>query len=276
MFYIVATPIGNKEEITLRAISILKSCDSIYCEDTRHSGILMQTYDIHTPLLRLDKFSEKQKSQEIIQKLQQGQNLALISDAGMPLISDPGNILLTQLIQNNLQFTVVSGACALVNALVLSGLDTSRFFMAGFLPEKTKDKDILLSNIVNLPTTLIFYTPPHDIDDYLKYLHSKLGNRQVAIIREISKLYEEVIRFTLGAPPNFIHKGEMIIVIQGKIQTQIPTDDQIIQEVHALQSTSCDKKQSIKQIAAKHNLPKSKVYNLIEKENEKTKNQQNI
>jgi len=264
MFYVVATPIGNKDEITLRAISVLKECESIYCEDTRHSGVLMNILGVHTPLLRYDKFCERQKVDEIVNKLQQGQNLALISDAGMPLICDPGSVLIESLIKHKLQFTVVSGACALINALVLSGLDTTRFFMAGFLPSKNKDRDVLLSQICDLPSTLVFYTPPHDVDDYLLYLYTKLGSRQVAIIREISKLYEEVIRFELGNTPDFVHKGEMIIVVQGKTQIQALTEQQILQQVQILQQKGIDKKQAIKQIATQYNIPKSKVYNTVE------------
>lgn len=136
MLYIVATPIGNMDEISFRAVEVLKSVDAILCEDTRHSSILLSRYDINKPLISYQKFNEKARSKEIISRLGDGENMALVSDAGMPGISDPGLILIRAVIDAGIDYTVVSGPCAAINALLLSGLDTSRFLFIGFLPEK--------------------------------------------------------------------------------------------------------------------------------------------
>jgi len=265
LFYIVATPIGSLDEITLRAISVLKQVDAIYCEDTRRSKILMGEYDIDTPLIRLDKFCERQKTQEIISKLKDGRDIALISDAGMPLICDPGSLLLGSIIQNGLQYTVVSGASALVNGLVLSGLDISRFFMVGFLPQKNKDRDQLLLEICNLSASLVFYVPPHDCIDILNYLYQKLGSREVAVVREISKVYEQVIRFKLGEIPQFVQKGEIVIVVEGKKNTEVKTESQILSQVQSLIKMGYDKRDAVKEVSQECNIKKSTVYNLLEK-----------
>ena len=136
MLYFVATPIGNLKDISLRAIEVLKSVDEIACEDTRRSSVLLNRYDIKKPLFSYHKFNEKEESEKIAEKLESGKNLALVTDAGMPVISDPGNVLVKTLIERGLEFTVVPGACACVSALVLSGFSCARFCFIGFLPQK--------------------------------------------------------------------------------------------------------------------------------------------
>ena len=194
----MATPIGNLKEITYRAVEVLSSSDFIYAEDTRHSAILLNEYGIKAPLISYQKFNERSRCAEIISKLKSGKTVSVISDAGMPLISDPGNILSAELVRENIEYSVVSGPCAAVNALVLSGLDTSSFYMAGFLPQKNSAKKAALDKIKNIEATLVFYCAPHDIKETLSLLYSALGERNVSVVREISKKLETVHRGILG------------------------------------------------------------------------------
>ena len=211
MLYIVATPIGNLGEITYRAVETLKSVDAVLCEDTRRTAILLNRYEIKKPLVSYQKFNEREKADYIIERLKNGENLALVSDAGMPVISDPGKVLIDELIKNELEYTVVSGPCALINAVVLSGLDASAFCMVGFLPEKKSERKKQLERFSSLDCTLIFYVAPHDAKETLEFLYSELGKRKVAIVREISKLHEEVVRGELGSTIEFTEKGEFVL-----------------------------------------------------------------
>ena len=163
MLYFVATPIGNLADMSFRAVETLKNVDLIACEDTRHSLTLLNHYGIKKPLISYHKFNEKENSEKIIASLLEGKNVAVISDAGMPVISDPGNILVNMLIENGLEFTVIPGACAFVSALILSGLDSARFCFLGFLPQKSSERKEFLEKYKNLDMTLIFYSAPHDI-----------------------------------------------------------------------------------------------------------------
>ena len=140
MLYIVATPIGNLGEITYRAVEVLREVDAVLCEDTRRTAVLLNRYDIKKPLVSYQKFNERSKCEEVISRLEAGENLALVSDAGMPVVSDPGSVLIRELIAKGLEYTVVSGPCAIINGVVLSGLDATAFCMAGFLPEKKSDR----------------------------------------------------------------------------------------------------------------------------------------
>ena len=163
MLYFVSTPVGNLKDITLRALEVLKSVDLIACEDTRTSLKLLNHYEIKKPLVSYHKFNERVAGEKLIDELKSGKNVAVISDAGTPIISDPGNVLCKMLIENDLEYTVIPGATAFVPALMLSGLDASKFSFIGFLPEKKKDVEEILSKYKNLDSTLIFYCAPHDI-----------------------------------------------------------------------------------------------------------------
>ncbi|MBQ8881978.1 MAG: rRNA small subunit methyltransferase 1 [Clostridia bacterium] len=220
-----------------------------------------QAFDI------VPKFNEKQKAEYIANRLVSGENLALISDAGMPLISDPGKTLVDELIKRKLEYTVVSGPCAMVNAVVLSGMDTSSFCMVGFLPEKTADRKRVIEKFENLPTTLVFYSPPHNIDDDLKFLADSLGDRKVSIVREISKMHEEVIRGSLTAIPDFTHKGEFVIVVEGAIASANPLNEMsVIDHINAYIGGGMDKKDAIKQVAQDRKVAKSVIYAEYEKQ----------
>lgn len=261
MLYIVATPIGNIQEITYRAVETLKSVDVILCEDTRHSRILLSHYNIKKPLISYQKFNEREKCESIITMLKEGKNIALISDAGMPLISDPGATVVKEAQKQGLEYTVISGPCACINAVVLSSLDTSRFCMVGFLPEKEGERKKTLQLFKDLPATLVFYSPPHDIDKDLNTLYENLGARKVAVVREISKLYEQVCVGTLGEEMEFMRKGEFVIVVEGaRPQSESLSTLSVQEHIRHYLDLGKTEKEAVKAVAADRNVAKSIIY----------------
>ena len=266
MLYIVATPIGNLGEITYRAVETLNSVDAILCEDTRRTAVLLERYGIKKPLVSYQKFSEKEKSGYIADRLEKGENLALVSDAGMPMVSDPGKILVDELIKRGLEYTVISGPCAAINALVLSGLDTSAFCMCGFLPEKKSDRKKFIERFTDLTATLIFYSPPHNVTADLDFLKSALGYREAAVVREISKLHEEVVRGNLADFPEFTVKGEFVIVVEGAKEKENALNALPIRShVEKYIADGLSKMDAVKRVAADRNRPKSEIYAEYEK-----------
>ncbi len=264
MLYFVATPIGNLKEITYRAVEILSASDYIYCEDTRRSLILLNEYGIKVPLISYQKFNEKSRCAEIIEKLAAGKTVSVISDAGMPLISDPGSVLAKELVEHGLEFSVISGPCAAVNALVLSGLDTSAFYMAGFLPQKKSACRAALDKLSKIQSTLVFYAAPHDIAETLDALYESLGGRKVSVAREISKKFETVYRGRLGEDLGITEKGEMVVVVEGARETaEYDETLSVRQHVDALIRDGMDKKEAIKAVAAARKLPKNVVYQVM-------------
>ena len=264
MLYIVSTPIGNLEDISIRAINVLRECDVIACEDTRHSKILLDHYDIHTKTIAYHKFNEQNSAEGIISLLKQGKNIALISDAGMPVISDPGNILIKKLIEQNMPFTVVPGANAGLCALILSGFDATKFAFFGFLSEKNKELKSQLNDIKNFEGTRIVYSSKYNINKDLENLYSCLGEINVAIVSEITKVHENV---NIQALPYSIEepKGEYVIVIEYIKESKIrPNDDEILDELRELLH-SFDKSTAMKMLKEKYNISKSYIYNLYEK-----------
>lgn len=266
MLYIVATPIGNLKEITYRAVEVLQSVELILAEDTRHSAILLQQYGIKAPLLSYQKFNERARCGEIVQRLGAGAEIALISDAGMPLVSDPGSILLRAVIDAGLPYTVVSGPCAAVNAAVLSGLDISSFCMVGFLPEKNIDRSKLLKKFQTLECTLLFYISPHSVMRDLTTLFEALGARQAVLIREISKLHEEEIRFTLGSVPEFTCKGEFVLAVEGApAPEEALCSLSVAEHVAKYMEEGLTKREAIKCAAADRGVAKSEIYAIVMK-----------
>ena len=264
MLYFVSTPIGNLEDISLRAISTLKSVDVIACEDTRHSKILLDHYDIKAKTIAYHKFNEQNSADGIISLLRQGKNVAVISDAGMPVISDPGNVLTERLHEENLAYTIIPGANAGLSALILSGFNASQFAFFGFLSEKNKELKQQLSDISSFNGTKIIYSSKYNINKDLASLHSSLGEVRVAIVSEISKMHENTQIVTL---PYTVaeSKGEYVLVVEHKtLTTTTPSDDIIYTELLDLMS-KMNKNDAIKEIKQKYNLTKSYVYNLYEK-----------
>lgn len=220
MLYIVPTPIGNLEDITLRAIRTLKESDLILSEDTRTSSVLLRHYDIHTPLVSYHKFNEHERTEKIINQLKEGKTISLISDAGTPGISDPGFLLTRECRREGLEVQCLPGATAVIPALVDSGLPTDRFVFEGFLPLK-KGRATRLAALSEEPRTVVIYESPKRLGRTLRQLAETFGeDREVSVVREISKIHETVHAGTLGElAKNFTDnqtKGEIVIVVKGK------------------------------------------------------------
>lgn len=259
MVYFVGTPIGNLKEITFYAVEILKEVDYIACEDTRTSMTLLNHYDIKKPLVSYHKFNEKSMIDKLIADQKQGKNIAVISDAGMPCISDPGNILVNALIENELPYTVVSGPCAFVDAFILSGFPTPVTFI-GFLPNKASDVKKLLEEYKSLKSTLVFYMSPHSILSDIKSIYNVINNRDMCVVREISKKFQEITFSTLEQGYNGLVKGEFVLVVKGANDEPKTFDTPIIDDVNALISSGISKNDAIKTVAKQRGLKKDVVY----------------
>ena len=261
MLYFVATPIGNLDDLSFRALETLKSVDLIACEDTRHSLKLLNKFEIKKPLISYHKFNENVSVEGIIQELKNGKNIAVISDAGTPIISDPGSVLNKRLIEEDLEFTVIPGATAFIPALILSGLDASRFTFIGFLPEKNKDRESLLKEYLNNKETLIFYSAPHDVNGDFKTLYKVLGNRKIVAVKEITKIHETAYRFNLENAYISEPKGEFVLVVEGATSQDKKEFDITIEEhINLYLSRGLSKKDAIKKVAEERGVPKNSLY----------------
>ena len=259
MLYFVSTPIGNLKDISLRALETLKEVDLILCEDTRHSLKLLDFYQIKKPLKSYHKFNEKERVEEIVNLLNEAKNIAVISDAGTPVISDPGNVLSTALRERGVDFTVIPGATAFVPALILSGLDASNFTFVGFLPEKNKDREEVIEKVRENLQTLIFYSAPHDVNKDLKYLGEKLGDRKVSAVKEITKIHEKTYVGTLKTLEIEEPKGEFVIVIEGaKKETSFSLSEK--EHIDLYLSKGYSKKDAIKVVAKERGVSKNSLY----------------
>ncbi|CAN5487337.1 16S rRNA (cytidine(1402)-2'-O)-methyltransferase [soil metagenome] len=217
--YIVATPIGNLKDISFRALDILKNVDLIAAEDTRTTGILLSHYGIKNKQTSYYSFNESERSKQIIESLKNGQTVALVSDSGTPGISDPGGILISECIENDIPVIPVPGANAFIHALVLSGFSTKRFFFQGFLPLK-KGRQTLFKELKEMKMPVIIYESPHRIEKTLKEIIEHIGNREIALCRELTKKFEEIIRDkakNILANKNKLKlKGEFVLIIDNK------------------------------------------------------------
>ena len=227
--YIVSTPIGNREDITLRALRILKEVDLIAAEDTRHTSLLLRHFGIHTPLTSYFEGNEFKKKEFILSKLKQGHRVALVSDAGTPGISDPGFRLIQTAIENEVPILPIPGPSAVIAALSVSGLPSDAFLFRGFLPHKMKKRRDLLNELGDIRETLIFYESPHRISETLKDVYEVLGDREIVLTRELTKIYEEILRGKVSEIQTQMGgrklKGEITLVISGK--TRKKTDGEI-------------------------------------------------
>ena len=260
MLYFVGTPIGNLKDISFRALEVLKSVDEIACEDTRHSLSLLNAYEIKKPLFSYHKFNERESGERIIEKLKSGKNLAVITDAGMPVISDPGNILTQMLIENGLEFTVIPGACAFVSALVLSGLDSSKFCFLGFMPAKTSERKEFLERYKDLDLTLIFYSAPHDVKKDVESLMSVFGDRRAVAVKEITKIHESAERFNLNDGYPKEPKGEFVILVEGAKVQNSNLDLTEKEHIEFYLNQGFDKKEALKKVAKERGVSKSSLY----------------
>ena len=218
--YIVSTPIGNMEDITLRALRILKEVDLIAAEDTRRTGLLLKHFGIQAPLTSYFEGNELKKKEFILAKLKEGKNVALVSDAGTPGVSDPGFRLIQLAIENQLPIVPIPGSSAVITALSVSGLPTDAFLFKGFLPHKSKKRRDLLKELENVRETIIFYESPHRISETLRDILEILGDREIVLTRELTKVYEEIMRGKVSEILNQVGdrtlKGEITLVISGK------------------------------------------------------------
>jgi len=224
--YIVSTPIGNMEDITLRALRILKEADLIAAEDTRRTGLLLKHFGIQVPLTSYFEGNEFKKRDFIIAKLKEGKKVALVSDAGTPGISDPGFRLIQLAIESQFPIVPIPGPSAVITALSVSGLPTDAFFFKGFLPHKSKKRRDLLEELQDVRETLIFYESPHRISETLKDILEVLGDREIVLTRELTKMHEEIIRGKVSKIQDQIAgrtlKGEITLVISGRTRKFTP------------------------------------------------------
>jgi 16S rRNA (cytidine1402-2'-O)-methyltransferase len=222
LIYIVSTPIGNREDITLRALRILKEVDLIAAEDTRHTGLLLRHYSIQKPLTSYFEGNELKKRDFILSKLKQGDRIALVSDAGTPGISDPGFRLIQLAIDNQIPVVPIPGPSAVIAALSVSGLPSDAFLFRGFLPHKMKKRKDLLKELEDARETLIFYESPHRISETLRDIYEVLGDREIVLTRELTKIYEEVLRGKVTEIQSQIGgrklKGEISLLVSGKVR----------------------------------------------------------
>lgn len=266
--YICPTPIGNLEDITLRTLKVLKEVDLIAAEDTRHSVRLLNYFEIKKPLFSYHEHNKEDKGPILIDKLLAGQNVALVSDAGMPGISDPGEDLIRLAIESAIEVVGLPGASASVLALVVSGLPTNQFVFEGFLPKKKSDRKKRLEFLIKEQRTLIFYEAPHRLKLFLKETFAALGNRRVTLCRELTKTYEEKLRMTLEEAVTYYEttqpRGEFVIVMEGNLEEIVeisPTENLTIPEsVEYYLNEGLSKKDAIKKVAKELNVNKNEVY----------------
>ena len=264
ILYLVATPIGNLEDITLRAIKIRKEVDIIAAEDTRHSLKLLNHLQISKPLISYHRHNEEIKTDGLIEKLLNGENIALITDAGTPAISDPGEIIVKKAIENNIEIIPIPGACALINALICSGLNTKEFVFYGFLPINKKLRKNKFEELKKENKTMIIYEAPHKIITTLNDIYKNLGNVNIVLAKELTKIHESFIR---GSVLEIIEKitdikGEMIILIEGNnaIVNEKKEELSVEEQYELYKRQGLKKNEIIKKIAKNLEVPKNEIY----------------
>ncbi|MCB2293079.1 16S rRNA (cytidine(1402)-2'-O)-methyltransferase [Clostridium algoriphilum] len=269
--YLVPTPIGNLKDITLRALEVLHNVDIIAAEDTRQSLKLLNHFNIKKPLISYHQHNEQGRSENIIEQVKEGKNIAIISDAGSPGISDPGSVIVLKCIEQMIEFEVLPGATAVITALVYSGLDTTKFIFRGFLPRENKDRKPIIDDLMNRSETLIFYEAPHRLLSTLEFLYENLGNRKISMCRELTKLYEEIIRLNLEEAIEYYKsnspRGEYVLVVEGKSKEAIENEERakwdsltIEEHIQKFMNEGLSKKDAMKKVAKDRDMPKSEVY----------------
>jgi 16S rRNA (cytidine1402-2'-O)-methyltransferase len=275
--YIVATPIGNLEDITQRALRVLGEVDLVACEDTRRTRVLLNHFGIKTKTISYHEHNERERAAEICKLLAAGKNVALVSDAGTPLINDPGFRVANAAIELNLPVVPVPGPTAFVSALIASGLPSDQFFFAGFLPARANARRARLEELRTIPATLVFYEAPHRINATLKDALEVLGNRRAAVARELTKIHEEIARgslaelaqrFGAGSPA----RGEMVLVVTGTLADKPsanqpgetgPSSQRLIERVGELEREGLDSKAALKKAARELGMKRAEAYRLL-------------
>ena len=278
MLCLCATPIGNLEDMPPRAVRMLKEADLIAAEDTRSSLKLIRHFDIHTPLTSYHEFNKIQKGHELVNKMKQGVKVALITDAGMPAVSDPGEDLVRMCREEGIKVTCAPGASAFVTALALSGFGARRFCFEGFLPRDKKEKQEVLEDLKNERRTIILYEAPHRLKRTLAELQNALGSRKIAICRELTKIYETVLTITLDEAVSYYEenepRGEYVLVIEGLSSSEIKQQRQALYEnlsvtehLQRYLDTGMDRKEAMKAAAKDRGVSKRDIYKeLLEEE----------
>ena len=270
--YLCATPIGNLEDMTFRAIRILREVNLIAAEDTRRTRKLLTHFEIHTPLIRFDENCKATVAEKILQKLLAGESVAVVSDAGLPAISDPGADLVKLAIDAGINVCPIPGANAALSALICSGLDTTKFLFAGFAPKTKKNRHEFLENLSTIEATIIFYEAPHRLKNFLSELLEIFGERQMVLARELTKIHEEFLR---GKISELIEKiseprGEFVVVVEGKIfsePVEVP-EENISEVVEKFLAQGLDKKSAMREAAKKFNVSRREIYNALIKDSE--------
>lgn len=272
--FLCATPIGNLEDMTFRAIRILKEADLIAAEDTRNSIKLLNHFDIHTPMTSYHEYNKIDKGRTLVEKLLEGQNIALITDAGTPGISDPGEELVKMCFEAGITVTSVPGAAACITALTMSGLSTRRFAFEAFLPSDKKERQDVLSELVNETRTIIIYEAPHRLVKTLKELWDILGERRVTVCRELTKKHETAFQTTLPEAVTYYTdhepKGECVLVIEGRSRAEMKAEEQarweemdISEHMAYYESQGIDHKEAMKLVAKDRGIGKRDVYKML-------------
>ena len=266
--YLVPTPIGNFEDMTFRSVEVLKSVDLIYCEDTRVTKILLSHFNITTPLKSYHIFNENSRCEEILNNLKSGLNIALVSDAGLPCISDPGFLISKYVIENDYNVISLPGASASLTALIASGLPNEKFYFNGFLNSKQSQRIKQLNELIDKQETLIIYEAPHRIIETLKDIYQVFGNRNIVIARELTKKYEEYIRGTLEEIINNVTelKGEIVLIIEGaKEKKEVLDLNQLSIKEHFeyYKEKNMSDTDAMKQVAKDRNVSKNVIYKEI-------------
>ena len=261
--YLVATPIGNLEDITFRAIRILKEVDIIAAEDTRHTLKLLNHFEISKPLISYHRHSEDSKTENLINKLLEGKNIALVSDAGTPGICDPGEEIVAEAINNEIEVIAIPGACAFVNALVVSGISSKEFAFYGFLPTNAKLKKEKLIQILNERKTVIIYEAPHKLTSTLNDILNTIGDINAVLVRELTKIHEEKIRGKISELLKIEPKGEYVLILDLNKQDEENVDFSkmdLKEHYQFYENLGLPKKDIIKQIAKDRNVSKNEIY----------------
>jgi 16S rRNA (cytidine1402-2'-O)-methyltransferase len=259
--YLISTPIGNMEDITLRALRTLKEVPILFAEDTRVSQKLLKHYEIDKPLQSLHEHNEMQKADWVLDHLAQGTDVGLMSDAGMPLMHDPGRLLVQKALESGYNVVCLPGANAALTGLVMSGIDPTPFYFAGFLDPKTTKRQTELRQIQYRPETLVFYEAPHRIQPFLKDILTVLGDRPITILREMTKAFEETIRGTVSeilTIPDW--KGELVVVVAGYKETDTSPAGTVVEQVDYFIRSGLSKTDAMKKVSEMTDIPKNEIY----------------
>ena len=268
--YFVATPIGNLGDISLRALETLRGADVIFCEDTRHTLKLLNHFEIKKPLVACHKFNETAAAEKLVSLAEEGKTVAVVTDAGTPVISDPGNILVNALRENGVEYTLIPGACAFVAALVLSGFPADVFAFLGFLRGKTSEKRAFLQGYADFCGTLIFYSAPQDVDADVRLLAEVLGDRPACAVREITKIHESAEHFSLAEELDGEKRGEYVLLVRGAQKRENPLNSlSETEHIRHYVEQGMTEKEALKAAAKDRGVPKSELYKFTVREKRK-------